>query len=923
MSNKKSFLLSLSLLSIVILSACGKSDVIESQVIPDEDNIVIEKNVENTIDNNIKLGSKNVLSVSDIRKKYASVNNNVSPLYNVDQKAKFTFHFRSKVDPFQAVTVHTDRNCDTNSLVFTQNMAYFMPDGGLDVIVSNDLYKISVLNSDERLDYNENETTWGHASQYYLSINYDMESESPKKLDEPIIIPFTVKNDVQTPQVSYKISNVGEFSITWNDITDADSYRVYSAFKNTDLQGDFLNREHGYTGLHLHLVEEVSKGVNEYKIKDMASTISVLPNGKDEVLTQNIIDANSDYFVTAVKDGKESNFGLEVNTYKYRNQLPYELNREMTFGKSVGSVYMLPDTAYVKMVDGNTVGFPINYTLMDDTYVNSTGEVTYFYEVIGTKLTGKVDLIVDNGVYEKEIISSIPVNSGIYETKLDLGALADSDFPVINNGETVETDLTKIKNYNPNSRVVYNQEALNKRLDIEMARFLNDGVYNSNPNDILVVDYSDRQNDLVEREKQLGDIFAVSQSVSSVPSESHESNVNPNTNTNTNPSVNSGIGNSISITGENVIEEKIKSDDEKIESGNNAEVDTISEYYIKADTAEEAYLAYNLIAQNPEIRIDIFPSLLDGEVLTDVYEKVYFQNPYYLGDNGAVVKALDNGEIYLVPDYRYTTEEATQMQLEIYNKAENVIRQTIKDDMSVEDKVNAIWNYLENNSEYDNAALENAESHNFKFTDDSFSSSFNTYGILCKGVGVCQSYAYTMDLLLNMADVPCISLTGYASKTLPHAWNGVNINDKWYWIDATNNYNTSGIPYYLYTSSSDFAISNNYVLDDSFELNNRINEVYNSDISKDWYVENGLVVTNDTELKKAILDYWNKSDKVSYAVRLDYSTVLTQELINEVCMELNNSGVSVEDLEKILMGQADNYMIIIKDRDKFTDKFIK
>ena len=37
--------------------------------------------------------------------------------------------------------------------------------------------------------------TWGNASIYYIAVRYDSEAETPTKLDEPKIIPFTVKHE--------------------------------------------------------------------------------------------------------------------------------------------------------------------------------------------------------------------------------------------------------------------------------------------------------------------------------------------------------------------------------------------------------------------------------------------------------------------------------------------------------------------------------------------------------------------------------------------------------------------------------------------------------------------------------------------------------------------------------------------------------
>lgn len=67
-----------------------------------------------------------------------------------------------------------------------------------------------------------------------------------------------------------------------------------------------------------------------------------------------------------------------------------------------------------------------------------------------------------------------------------------------------------------------------------------------------------------------------------------------------------------------------------------------------------------------------------------------------------------------------------------------------------------------------------------KTGDDTYEYAFNTYGILVKKVGVCQSYAYAYKLLCNLAGVECNVVTGYLDGNLPHAWNAVKIDDAWY-----------------------------------------------------------------------------------------------------------------------------------------------
>ncbi|MBO5143354.1 MAG: hypothetical protein J6C46_10285 [Clostridia bacterium] len=147
------------------------------------------------------------------------------PFYNVEQTTEFTFSFKSKVDPIKAITVHTDEKCDYLSLVFQINNAYWTEDG-IDVIVKPSSSS-PVLYAEDR--ENVTKGIWGYAPIYYLCIRYDLESTEVKKLENPIIIPFTVKNEISTPTVYANIDNNGIFSIKWNKVENATKYKVYSA----------------------------------------------------------------------------------------------------------------------------------------------------------------------------------------------------------------------------------------------------------------------------------------------------------------------------------------------------------------------------------------------------------------------------------------------------------------------------------------------------------------------------------------------------------------------------------------------------------------------------------------------------------------------------------------------------------------------
>ena len=66
---------------------------------------------------------------------------------------------------------------------------------------------------------------------------------------------------------------------------------------------------------------------------------------------------------------------------------------------------------------------------------------------------------------------------------------------------------------------------------------------------------------------------------------------------------------------------------------------------------------------------------------------------------------------------------------------------------------------------------------------------YSIYGALIDKKSVCEGYAKSLKYLLDAAGIPCVIVQGTATnssgKTENHAWNCVNIDGKWYYIDAT------------------------------------------------------------------------------------------------------------------------------------------
>ena len=61
---------------------------------------------------------------------------------------------------------------------------------------------------------------------------------------------------------------------------------------------------------------------------------------------------------------------------------------------------------------------------------------------------------------------------------------------------------------------------------------------------------------------------------------------------------------------------------------------------------------------------------------------------------------------------------------------------------------------------------------------------FSVFGALVKGEAVCEGYAKSIQLLLNLSGMECCTIRGTADS-VEHMWNVVKIDDSWYHMDPT------------------------------------------------------------------------------------------------------------------------------------------
>ncbi len=174
----------------------------------------------------------------------------------------------------------------------------------------------------------------------------------------------------------------------------------------------------------------------------------------------------------------------------------------------------------------------------------------------------------------------------------------------------------------------------------------------------------------------------------------------------------------------------------------------------------------------------------------------------------------------------------------LLSKATSILTTQIKSDMTDYDKEFALHNYLILNCIYDTGVNGNVAT-----------TSYTAYGALVKGVSVCQGYAESFALLLNMAGVPCVTVEGTGRNEL-HEWNKVEIGGDWYNVDVTWDDpvpDTPSILHYQY-----FNVTDTYLQQDHSWLASENPYPVANATTYNYFVLNDLVANDYTDFKRIV-----------------------------------------------------------------------
>lgn len=379
----------------------------------------------------------NFKTIQDLKDYYNYKNNILSPIYNVSQEGEFEVRFKTtKTLPENAVGVYTNKECNDESKIET--VVSIEKSGEGQKVVIKPYAKILSKSTD---------VGWGNAPIYFIKLDYDLDSDSISKLNEPLIIPFKTENIVEAPILKYTISENGIFKLNWSRVNNATSYRIYktdSIYTNNE-----TGASTGYKDNIPKLITEVSSDTLEW-YDWVNNNTNGLGNINGEYTIYENFGLSGEYYVTAVSNEDESKYSNSILVSNYFDILPVRINNEdmLNPGDYVENARDLPRSIEVKTLNNDIIKYNINYKIDETTRYKDN--VYYNYDIRGTELKGYIEIRVGD-------VTNLPseIKNGIetYEDDYNI------EFNVVQNKIKSE-DVININNWVESSRL--DEKELNK-----------------------------------------------------------------------------------------------------------------------------------------------------------------------------------------------------------------------------------------------------------------------------------------------------------------------------------------------------------------------------------------------------------------------------------------------------------------------------
>lgn len=204
----------------------------------------------------------------------------------------------------------------------------------------------------------------------------------------------------------------------------------------------------------------------------------------------------------------------------------------------------------------------------------------------------------------------------------------------------------------------------------------------------------------------------------------------------------------------------------------------------------------NIIRLNLNFNGAVEPTLtLQKTMQQDTKQLPYYETVNYLPreatydnfktDQSIILSPVESGEeLFWAVESNATPifNSETSSAYRIYNKAKDVLREIISDDMTDYEKLLSIFDYITVNTVYDYQIVNDGTSVTGSNPFTAYTS-FYLEGVFDDGLAVCDGFSKAFSLLANMEGIKTVRIVGDAGGG--HAWNKTYLYGNWYVVDIT------------------------------------------------------------------------------------------------------------------------------------------
>lgn len=318
-------------------------------------------------------------------------------------------------------------------------------------------------------------------------------------------------------------------------------------------------------------------------------------------------------------------------------------------------------------------------------------------------------------------------------------------------------------------------------------------------------------------------------------------------------------------------------------------------HYQKDKVISISYSLSDGIASEDPMQIPSFPIISSYDYKNDYQSNLNFP----IEERTERVSCSTSEQLFYLSMNGYRPRPVKESMADtIYQKAKSVLNRIISPEMDDFHQIKAVYDYLTSEIYYDAETAYSTDTYLVK------KRAYYLEGVFLNHAAVCDGKAKAYALLLNTLGIPCYRLTGVNAKGGDHAWNIVNLENKWYVSCTTygesalsqingGNYYVSRYNMLLQNSMTPYQTDWDY---SSYKKKNLQKCIEKKPY--DIYAALGMNVSSLDELKTKITEIHTnhpKNVKVEFNYTGDDNTQFQKELIDYVSMLKNANAAEIKN----------------------------